>query len=107
MTELAAAKEHVDVVFTDPPRAGCDARFLRSVLRLRPDRVVYVSCNPETLSRDLETLIAGGYRAEYAQPVDMFPQTKHVETVCLLHQQKRDFLSVSYEPKGADYLKKG
>lgn len=84
MTGLAEAGERVDVVFMDPPRAGSDQRFLRSLLRLRPERIVYISCSPETLARDLETLTAGGYRAEYAQPVDMFPQTKHIETITLI-----------------------
>ena len=84
MSALAREKEHIDVVFMDPPRAGSDQRFLRALLKLKPDRVVYISCNPETLARDLETLTAGGYRAEAAQPVDMFPMTRHIETVCLL-----------------------
>jgi len=84
MTQMALEREHVDVVFMDPPRAGSDPRFLRALLRLKPDRIVYISCNPETLARDLETLTGVGYRAELAQPVDMFPQTKHVETVVQL-----------------------
>ena len=88
MTELAKANEPIDVVFTDPPRSGCDPRFLRSLLRLRPDRIVYISCNPETLARDLETLTGSGYRADYAQPVDMFPQTKHIETIVSLKHKE-------------------
>ena len=76
--------DEVDVVFMDPPRAGSDEAFLSSVVTLAPKRVVYVSCNPETLARDLLYLTKHGYRAQECQPVDMFPWTKHVETVCLL-----------------------
>ena len=76
--------DEVDVVFMDPPRAGSDEAFLASVVTLAPKRVVYVSCNPETLARDLLYLTKHGYRAQECQPVDMFPWTKHVETVVLL-----------------------
>ena len=82
--------DEVDVVFMDPPRAGSDEAFLSSVVTLAPKRVVYVSCNPETLARDLLYLTKHGYRAQECQPVDMFPWTKHVETVVLLSQQKAD-----------------
>ena len=75
---------NVDVVFMDPPRAGSDEAFLSSVIRLAPKRVVYISCNPETLARDLKYLTKHGYQAKECQPVDLFPWTKHVETVCLL-----------------------
>ena len=81
MTRLAKQKQAPDVVIMDPPRAGSDMPFLRSLLALAPKRVVYVSCNPETLARDVAVLCAGGYRAEKAVPVDMFPWTEHVETV--------------------------
>jgi 23S rRNA (uracil1939-C5)-methyltransferase len=84
MVDMAACKDSVDVVFMDPPRAGSDEKFLKSVLRLAPRRVVYISCNPETLARDLAVLTQGGYRAERAQPVDMFPHTNHVECVVSL-----------------------
>ena len=84
MTELARRSERVDVVFMDPPRAGSDTRFLRSLIKLRPARVVYISCNPETLARDLDILVRGGYRAVEAQPVDMFPHANHIETVVSL-----------------------
>lgn len=76
--------DEVDVIFMDPPRAGSDEAFLSSVVTLAPKRVVYVSCNPETLARDLLYLTKHGYRAQECQPVDMFPWTKHIETVCLL-----------------------
>ena len=84
MVEMSEQGDHVDVVFMDPPRAGSDEAFLSSVVKLSPKRVVYVSCNPETLARDLKYLTKHGYEAVECQPVDMFPQTKHVETVCLL-----------------------
>ena len=95
-----------DVVFMDPPRAGSSEAFLNAVIKTAPSRVVYVSCDPETLARDLNVLTAGGYKVQRIQPVDMFPYTEHVETVCCLYHQKRDFISVPYEPRNADYLKK-
>lgn len=84
MVDMANCGESVDVVITDPPRAGCSREFLQSLLRLAPKRVVYVSCNPETLSRDLYTLTKGGYKVGKIQPVDLFPYTSHVETVVSL-----------------------
>jgi len=73
-----------DVIVVDPPRKGCDAQLLDTIVRMRPKRVVYVSCNPATLARDLAVLEAGGFRTVEAQPVDMFPHTGHVECVCSL-----------------------
>ncbi|MGX8692200.1 MAG: 23S rRNA (uracil(1939)-C(5))-methyltransferase RlmD [Clostridia bacterium] len=70
-----------DVLLMDPPRSGSDRRFLDALIRCAPPRVVYISCGPETLRRDLEILTRGGYRAEAIQPVDMFPFTEHVECV--------------------------
>ena len=84
MTEMAARGEKVDVVFMDPPRNGSDEAFLQSVCRLKPKKVVYISCNPQTQKRDLKTLTAGGYKVKEIQPVDMFPQTAHCENICLL-----------------------
>ena len=84
MVAAAREGERCDVVFLDPPRAGASPAFLSALLQLAPARVVYVSCNPETLARDLGVLRAGGYRVRCIQPVDMFPHTEHVETVCLL-----------------------
>ena len=81
---MAKAGEHADVVILDPPRAGSDERFLSAVTTVAPERVVYVSCNPETLARDLGYLTRHGYRVERIQPVDMFPHTEHIETVCQL-----------------------
>jgi 23S rRNA (uracil1939-C5)-methyltransferase len=73
-----------DVIVVDPPRKGCDAALLETILGMRPDRVVYVSCNPSTLARDLRVLEDGGYSTVTVQPVDMFPHTVHVESVALL-----------------------
>ena len=84
ITEAAAAGQRADVIFMDPPREGSTPQFIESVARMAPKRVVYVSCNPETMARDLALLTAKGYRAEGFTPVDLFPQTAHCETVCLL-----------------------
>jgi 23S rRNA (uracil1939-C5)-methyltransferase len=73
-----------DVIVVDPPRKGCDEALLETILAMKPERVVYVSCNPSTLARDLRVLEDGGYRTVEVQPVDMFPQTVHVESVALL-----------------------
>jgi 23S rRNA (uracil1939-C5)-methyltransferase len=73
-----------DVVLVDPPRKGCDGRFLDALMRTAAPRVVYVSCNPATLARDLVSLRRGGYRLAWARPVDMFPHTTGIETVALL-----------------------
>nr|WP_187698744.1 23S rRNA (uracil(1939)-C(5))-methyltransferase RlmD [Paenibacillus alvei] len=70
-----------DVIVVDPPRKGCDPALLDTMLAMRPERMVYVSCNPSTLARDLQVLAGGGYRVVEVQPVDMFPQTTHVEAV--------------------------
>jgi 23S rRNA (uracil1939-C5)-methyltransferase len=73
-----------DVIVVDPPRKGCDVKLLDAIGEARPKRVVYVSCDPGTLARDLKYLESLGYNTEEVQPVDMFPNTKHVETVVLL-----------------------
>ena len=79
--------EKPDVVVVDPPRKGCDSICLETMLRMAPERIVYVSCDSATLSRDLKVLCDGGYELKKVQPVDMFPQTTHVETVCLLSRK--------------------
>ncbi len=84
MVQLADKGEKIDVVLMDPPRTGSSEKFLSSLLRLKPKRVVYVSCNPETLARDLKYLCNNGYRAEKAAAVDMFPFTDDMEAVVLL-----------------------
>ncbi len=84
MEQMAADKVRAGVVFMDPPRAGSDEKFLSSLLKSSPERIVYISCNIETQSRDLEFLEAGGYKVRRMQPVDMFPFTSHIECVALL-----------------------
>lgn len=73
-----------DVIVVDPPRKGCDPALLDTIIRMQPERVVYVSCNPSTLARDLRVLEDGGYKTVEVTPVDMFPHTTHVESVALL-----------------------
>lgn len=73
-----------DVIVVDPPRKGCDSAVLETMLQIRPKRIVYISCDPATLARDLKILCQGRYKLQKVQPVDMFPHTTHVETVCLL-----------------------
>ena len=90
MVDMAQNGERCDVLLMDPPRAGSDQAFLSSAVTLAPTRIVYVSCNPETLARDLLFLTKRGYRVKKIQPVDMFPHTNHVETVVLLSHKKPD-----------------
>lgn len=88
MVDMASKNQKADVVFMDPPRAGSDEKFLPSVIKLGPKRVVYVSCNPETLARDLKYLTRHGYQAVKIQPVDNFPFCDHIETVVKLVRKK-------------------
>jgi len=80
MDLMAHNKQSIDVLFMDPPRKGADERFLKSVLTLKPKKIIYISCEPETLARDIK-LLSAKYNIESIQPVDMFPQTHHVETI--------------------------
>ena len=82
--KLLSRGECFDAAILDPPRKGADARLLDALVEARIPRLVYVSCNPATLARDVKCLCAGGYHLEYAQPVDMFPGTHHVESVVKL-----------------------
>lgn len=84
MTQMSENGQSADVVLLDPPRSGCTEEFVNAVAGIAPDRVVYISCNPETLGRDLEWFRAAGYRAVEAQPVDMFAFTEHIEIGCAL-----------------------
>lgn len=87
MVGMAEQGGHADVVIMDPPRAGSDEAFLSSVVRLAPERVVYVSCGPDTLARDLKYLVKHGYDVRDCTPYDMFPFTKHIECVVLLQKK--------------------
>ena len=86
MVQMAARKQKADVVFMDPPRSGSDKKFMDSLLKLAPKKVVYVSCNPETLKRDLAYLISKGYRVKEIQPIDQFPFTVHSEVITCLQR---------------------
>ena len=88
LNEMQEQNAKADVIFMDPPRAGSTQSFMASAISLNPDRIVYISCNPETLARDLEFFKKHQYTAEKIQPVDMFPFTTHMETVCLLSKLK-------------------
>ncbi|RYG73304.1 23S rRNA (uracil(1939)-C(5))-methyltransferase RlmD [Lentibacillus lipolyticus] len=76
-----------DVIVVDPPRKGCDEQLLKAMANMKPERIVYVSCNPSTLARDLRILEDDGYEVKEVQPVDMFPQTMHVECVSWLEKR--------------------
>ena len=82
--QYARTGERADVIVVDPPRKGCDETLLATIIEMQPDRVVYVSCDSATLARDLKYLCERGYDLKKVCPVDMFPNTVSVETVCLL-----------------------
>ncbi len=83
-TESRSEQRHPDVIVVDPPRKGCDERCLETMLAMRPERIVYVSCDPATLARDLKILCEGGYELKKVRGVDQFGHTGHVECVCQL-----------------------
>lgn len=85
--KLATENKNVDVIVVDPPRKGCDAQTLKSIVTMQPQSIVYISCNPSTLARDMQILAQDGYIAKSVQPVDMFPNTHHVECVCVLNRR--------------------
>lgn len=87
MSHMAARGESADVVFMDPPRSGSTEEFIDAVALMQPKRVVYISCGPDTLARDLRMFAKHGYKAKEAWPVDLFGWTEHVETVCLLSRK--------------------
>lgn len=78
---------HYSCIIMDPPRSGASERFIKAVLKMKPEKLIYISCNPVTLSRDLKMLTLKDYKAEYIRPYDMFPQTAHIETVVCLTQK--------------------
>lgn len=87
-TEFARGfQEKADVLIVDPPRKGLSEQGVEDIARIDPRRIVYVSCNPNTLKRDLERFAHKGWKADWVQPVDMFPQTPNVEAVCLLEKE--------------------
>lgn len=97
LPELLAQGIQPDVVIVDPPRAGCEQKVLQAIADVKPKRIVYVSCNPASLARDLAYLAERDYKALAAQPVDMFPMTSHVETVVSLSKGYIDHDSVNIE----------
>jgi 23S rRNA (uracil1939-C5)-methyltransferase len=88
--KIVKRHKKIDVVIVDPPRRGCHRNLLDGLLQLAPQKIIYVSCNPATLARDLKILCAEKYKCRFVQPLDMFPRTRHVETVILMSQQKPD-----------------
>ena len=104
MEQMAADGQKADVVLMDPPRSGSTKQFLASLVKLNPSRVVYVSCGPDTLARDLKYLTNAGYKVEKIQPVDMFPFTEHVETICLLSKKNaKNFVEIGVDAE--DYYR--
>lgn len=86
IVNLANRKEHMDAIIMDPPRSGSDERFLKAVLKLLPEKIIYISCNPQTQVNDLKLLV-DKYDIQYIQPVDMFPHTAHIENIVILTQK--------------------
>ncbi|MBP5738040.1 MAG: 23S rRNA (uracil(1939)-C(5))-methyltransferase RlmD, partial [Abditibacteriota bacterium] len=87
MRELRHNGVRPDIAVVDPPRSGCDGGLLETLVQTGAEKIIYVSCNPATLARDLAFLRNKGYLPTKIQPVDMFPHTAHIETVCLLRKQ--------------------
>jgi 23S rRNA (uracil1939-C5)-methyltransferase len=81
-------KAYADVIVVDPPRKGCDETLLQTMIQMRPERIVYVSCDSATLARDLKILCENGYELKKVRPVDQFPMTTHVESACLLERNE-------------------
>ena len=98
---------HPDVIVVDPPRKGCDPACLDTMLKMQPERIVYVSCDSATLARDLRILCDGGYELKRVRPVDQFSHTVHVETVCLLSntQSKKKESYITLDVEMADYYR--
>ena len=88
LPQLVADEAKFDLAVLDPPRQGCHPRVLEVLVKVQPPKIIYVSCDPATLARDVKFLVDQGYRVEHVQPVDMFPQTGHVE--CVIGMQRKD-----------------
>jgi 23S rRNA (uracil1939-C5)-methyltransferase len=84
LSHLADEDAKFDIIVFDPPRSGLETNFIQELTRLKPKKIVYISCEPMTLARDLQVIVDSGYELKRVQPVDMFPQTFHVETITLL-----------------------
>ena len=98
--ELYATAEKTAIAILDPPRSGCHEALLDSLASVAPEIIVYVSCDPATLARDIKKLTVAGYRFVEATPVDMFPRTGHVETVVLLsHQKSTEYINEQHPEK--------
>lgn len=93
-----------DFLVLDPPRDGIHPDALSKIIAYQADRIVYISCKPTSLARDLAAFLSGGYEVQEIRCVDMFPETVHIETVCCLYHQKKEFISVPYEPKNMSDL---
>lgn len=89
MKQWEKAEIAADVVFVDPPRKGLEASFIEATCEMKPKKVIYISCNPATMARDLVLFNEKGYKAKVVQPVDLFPQTHHVETVVLMSKKEK------------------
>jgi 23S rRNA (uracil1939-C5)-methyltransferase len=88
MLQMAEQNARVDVVLMDPPRSGSTEDFIRAVRSVQARRVVYVSCGPDTLARDLEVFKRNGYQPEAVYPYDLFPATRHTEVICCLSRTR-------------------
>ena len=110
MMEAKRYHHPYDVIVLDPPRAGTTQQFIYASTSLAPKKILYISCDPRTLVRDLKQFRRAGYVTDRLDLVDMFPRTEHVETVCLLgreivNDKNVEYAHVDYEPKDAEYLK--
>ena len=106
LPELVQGGLRPDVILVDPPRKGLEPPVIQAMAEASPRRIVYISCGIATLARDAALLRDLGWHVDRVQPVDMFGWSGGIETVCCFYHQKKDFISVPYEPKNADYLKK-
>ena len=88
MNRLTKEKGNIDAVIMDPPRSGADDKFLNALVRLKPNKILYISCGPESLRNNLKYLVNKNYKIDVIQPIDMFPYTNHVETVVLMSRDK-------------------